>query len=171
LREEHALALQAKEREVLQSLAVGYAKDLRDKRMDAYRLLWNKLEVLALYQPKADLTYSELETLAAELREWYFSSGGLLLSTASRNAYFACQDALVEVLRAVDAASMTQAVRPRHARITRDELDAQEHSSEAWRPAADPAADYVQIRQRTSALRSALCDDLGTRARPLVSES
>ena len=171
LRSEHDLALQAKEREVLQALAAGYAADLRERRIDAYKDLWKRLEVFALYQPAEDVTYAELEPFAVGLREWYFSLGGLLLSTEARNAYFAVQDAVVRARRAAEKNSLTGPLRTRSESFTLTEADEQDRIETAWEPGTNPKRDYFEIRRQTSALRSKLCDDLGTRARPLVGHS
>ena len=168
MRSEHEAALQRKEREILQSLAAEYARDLRGKRIDAYEKLWAELELLNLYHPKADLKYADLAELGEKLRKWYFTDGGLLLSKSARNAYFKAQDALIEVIRAAEAGATTQdIVRARAKRFTLPEVKKLEEELRDWRPGADSMSDFLQVRKAFSTLRSKLCDDVGTRAVPV----
>lgn len=172
MREEHRLALQAKEREVLQDAAAVYAKDLRDQRATAYRELWKRLEILALFQPQADVTYAKLEQLSVDLREWYFTIGGLLLSTEARNAYFAVQDCIVEVLRGAQLNGTSKTpLRSVAETFTTKESALREEELSGYRPGTDPKCDYFRIRGYSSTLRSKLCDDLGSRAQPLVRQA
>lgn len=172
LESEHRLALRQKESEILRGLEAGYAKDLRDKRAAAYRRLWKLLEPLALFHPKADVTYGDLAELGVKMREWYFSIGGLLLSSDARDAYFATQDALTEALRGAEQhGTRNQILRHQSAMLTVGEFGEREKQATVWEPGKDPLSDYLHVRKRTSALRSTLCDDLGSRARPLVAWS
>ncbi len=171
LENQHVLDLQKKEREILQQLAAGYAKDLRDKRADVYQKLWVLLEPFALFHPKDDVTYAIVAELGVELRKWYFSIGGLLLSTDARKAYFELQDAVVEVLRDAekDGRGATITLRGKQQTWTLGEFTKLEDRKD-WTPEERATRDYVQVRKRTSTLRSTLCDDLGSRAQPLISE-
>lgn len=167
-REKSAAALSAKEREVRQQLASHYDADLRARRFKAYAALWRPLEPLALYSPTRDVTYQDLDDLASHLRRWYFARGGLLLSEEARDRYFDLQDALTRALRAADEAQLprAQVIRRRDLRLTRAELDALE-ALRTEAPNGAPAPDFLHARRATSALRSALCVDLGSRAAPL----
>jgi hypothetical protein len=49
---------------------------------------------LALFARRTYPTQSELETLAASLRDWYFDLGGLYMSEGARDACFRLQRAL-----------------------------------------------------------------------------
>ena len=167
-RERSALALSAKELEVRQQLASQYDADLRARRFKAYASLWRPLEPLALYTPPSDVTYQDLDDLASHLRRWYFARGGLLLSEEARECYFDLQDALTRALRAADEAQLprTQVIRRRDLLLTRSELDGLEAPG-AEAPNGAPAPAFLHVRRATSALRSALCVDLGSRAAPL----
>src|SRR4028119_1434477 len=61
-----------------------YDSDLRQKRIDVYADLWRLLEPLAKYARTSPLSGSDVDALAAQIREWYFQKGGLFLSTTAR---------------------------------------------------------------------------------------
>ena len=82
---------------VRQDLAAKYDSDLRRDRIGVYRELWKALEPLAKYAPPAEFTFSGANRLAVVLRAWYFEKGGLFLSDAARDAYFALQETLKTV--------------------------------------------------------------------------
>ena len=95
--------------------------------------------------------------------------GWLLLSTDARDAYFATQDALTEALRGSEQReNLDQILRSQADKLTVAEFAERERRAPAWEPGKEPALDYLHVRKKTSALRSALCDDLGSRAQPLV---
>lgn len=166
---DHGLALEKKEREILQGLAAGYAKDLRDRRIEAYKELWAKLGILALYAPKQDVRYHELEEITGHLSAWYYAVGGLLLSTEARDAYFALQDALTETLRAATLCKKTEDVlRSKSEHFTLREIHELEKQLNEWVPGTDPKLDFIELRRRMSTLRSRLCDDAGTRDPAMV---
>ena len=89
------LATQWKARKDLEA---DYDRDLRGTRITAYRELWKLLEPLAKYAPPGPITPELATSLMVDLRHWYFFTGGLFLSTRSRDAYFALQDALAAAL-------------------------------------------------------------------------
>jgi hypothetical protein len=169
MRSEHESALQRKEHEILQGLAVDYAKDLREKRIDAYAKLWAAFELLNLYHPKADITYAKLSKLGEELSTWYFSVGGLLLSKPARDAYFEAQDVLTDVVRTAEQhGTMQIVVRAKAEKFTLSEVRALEKDLTSWRPGQTPKSDYLQVRKIFSDLRSKLCSDIGTRAPSVI---
>jgi hypothetical protein len=90
-----ALVTAAKVRRDLES---GYDISLRGDRLLAYKELWRSLQPLAKYARPAPLTYRLLGGLIRELRAWYFATGGMFLTTPSREAYFALMDELTDVL-------------------------------------------------------------------------
>jgi hypothetical protein len=69
-------------------LEAEYDKDLRNKRMEAYKDLWSHLQVLARYDRPKPLNRQTLEELTVAMREWYFEIGGLYLSEEARKSYF-----------------------------------------------------------------------------------
>ncbi|MCC6232043.1 MAG: hypothetical protein IT580_05335 [Verrucomicrobiales bacterium] len=70
------------------------AKDLLNRRFEAYSRLWAKLRPLAIYADHS-LTPTSITALSTELSDWYFSTeGGLFLTTRCRDFYFALQDTL-----------------------------------------------------------------------------
>jgi hypothetical protein len=71
-----------------------YDIDLRMRRIDAYEALWKALEPLADYAAPAPMTHSAVVRLSADLRRWYFHTGGLFLSKKTRAPYFNLQNAL-----------------------------------------------------------------------------
>jgi hypothetical protein len=86
-----AIATAAKVRRDLES---EYDIALRNERTAAYRELWRKLEPLAKYFRRETLTYRGVEELGSELRKWYFETGGIYLTSRSRDAYFDLLDEL-----------------------------------------------------------------------------
>lgn len=82
---------------IRQDLAAQYDANLRQDRIKVYQQLWKTLEPLAKYAPASVFTFNTAQDLAAALRKWYFEQGGLFLSSAARDAYFALQDALKEL--------------------------------------------------------------------------
>jgi hypothetical protein len=118
-------------------LEYKYDTDLRDKRIPQYLELWKLLEDLAKYARPKRLTFDDLSTLTASLRQWYFEKGGLFLFDKSRDVYFALQD---EIKAALDKSNAPQS-----------DVD-------------EPT--YEKLREAGSALRTALTQDVGTRKPP-----
>ena len=61
-----------------------YDIDLRNKRIKAYKLLWQLLEPLAYYSPATLVTYGIIQEMSEKMREWYYKTGGMFLSESSR---------------------------------------------------------------------------------------
>jgi hypothetical protein len=80
-------------------LLVEYDKDLRARRIDAYRELWRQLQPLAEYARPVHVTPAQLVEISINLRRWYFEVGGLFLSESSRDAYFALQTGIRETFK------------------------------------------------------------------------
>lgn len=80
------------------AMATTVDTDLRGRRITVYSELWKKTGALPQWPPNRDLTYRDLSDLTAELRKWYFESGGMYLSTTAREAYGAVQESLTTVL-------------------------------------------------------------------------
>lgn len=85
-------------RRLKEALQEAYDKELRTHRIESYSKLWALLDPFARYPRPEDLTYSRLNDISLELRDWYFREGGLFLSEATREAYFALQDFLKSIL-------------------------------------------------------------------------
>jgi hypothetical protein len=77
-------------------LSLDYDADLRERRINAYQDLWKRLEPLSKYVPPT-FSHAVVNDLAESMRTWYFRDGGLFLSTAARNDYFALQDILKRI--------------------------------------------------------------------------
>lgn len=76
-------------------LLAQYDKDLRDRRMTAYKALWTLTEPLARYSPPQPLSGEGARSLSSELRTWYFRNG-IVLSKRAREAYFDLQEGLTD---------------------------------------------------------------------------
>ena len=79
---------------VRKDLEFEYDKSLREKRIVAYQALWKLTGAFPRYAIEKPTTYGDLRKLTASLRDWYFETGGVFLTDASRDAYFALQKAL-----------------------------------------------------------------------------
>jgi hypothetical protein len=112
-----------------------YDRDLREKRIAQYGDLWKLTGIFPKYAREKELTHQYLLRLMIALREWYFTKGGMFLSDAARDAYFALQEELKPVsdnLNSNEAVVLNGVV-------------------------------YERLRSKGSALRSALVRDVGTR--------
>jgi hypothetical protein len=127
----------------LNDFRANFETGLRAERSKAYGRLWALTGILPKYARVEELTFQRLLAFATELRKWYFDElGGIVLSQNSRDAYFALQDEFELVHK------------------ERPNLDA---------PIDEPTRE--RIRQHCSALRTALCGDLGSRIPPLIGYS
>lgn len=124
------------------TLAYEYDSDLRKRRIEAYTDLWKRLEPLAKYAARKQFSRKDADAFAESLRMWYFETGGLFLSKATRTDYFALQDLLVRLdggwgWDEEDPETLTEAAR-----------------------------EYLRVCG--SRLRTGLTQDVGTRTRPKV---
>ena len=122
-------------------LVLDYDADLRKRRIATYRNLWGRLRPLARYGQVSTLSRHEVDSLAEELRAWYFDVGGLFLSADARADYFALQDLLKLIGDGWGWAS--------------EGVDAEL-----------TVAAREQVRTYGSRLRTSLTRDVGTRSRP-----
>lgn len=90
---------------VQQDLKSQYNIALRDKRIEAYKDLWEKLKPLAFHSLNNQIEYVEVEELSKELVNWYYGLGGLLLSESSQKKYTEFQDEIEEILDAKESNS------------------------------------------------------------------
>lgn len=123
-----------------EDLQAKYDETLHNTRIKTYQQLWGRLDVLAKYARPEVVTPDRLRQLAAELRKWYFETGGLFLTDSSRDAYFALQDAIVAELKKKQ---------PPDTKL-------------------DDTAAFETIRETGSDLRTALATDLRSRRQPRV---
>jgi hypothetical protein len=79
-------------------LEAAYDKDLRDKRIESYKELWEHLQLLARYDRPKPLNLQTLEELSVAMRQWYFEVGGLYLSEETRSNYFDLKQSLKDLL-------------------------------------------------------------------------
>lgn len=79
-------------------LQLKFDESLRDLRIGAYKELWEHLGTLAKYGRPETLSKSQAQTLRDSLRTWYFHTGGLVLSSSTRQDYFTMLDGLELVI-------------------------------------------------------------------------
>jgi hypothetical protein len=117
------------------NLETQYDIDLRKERIGAYQELWTCFEPLAFYSPPGLVTFKTVGEISKAMREWYFTKGGLFLSTEARDVYFRLQRELTKTAHSRGVG-------------TADELDfdRREH-----------------IKALTSRLRTQMADDVKTR--------
>jgi hypothetical protein len=76
----------------------GYDQQLAKTREARYLELWALTAPLPKWPRNHALTFSRLEKLSRELRDWYFAGGGLYLSQDARKVYGAAQKAICKRL-------------------------------------------------------------------------
>ena len=122
-------------------LAGGIDLDLREKRKNAYLVIWGKMRLLPKWPRASGITYDDLRKLSEEFREWYFDGGGMYLSTGAMDAYKAVQDTIAGVV----GGNKRGPIKP-------EEYDAV----------------YDAVRDKCSAFRTALTNDLLSRRSALL---
>ncbi len=123
-------------------LTVEYDKELRKSRLEAYQKLWKIMKPLARYSPEKPLTRELVKQTSEAMRDWYFDAGGIFLSRASREPYFALKR---EMQAIIDNPSLQEAT---DAPLAKDLTHA--------------------LHERGTSLRASLSDDIGTRKGPFV---
>ena len=78
------------------NLETRYDIDLREERIAAYQQLWGCFEPLAFYSPPGPVRFKTVRDISKTMREWYFTKGGLFLSTEARDVYFRLQRELTK---------------------------------------------------------------------------
>jgi hypothetical protein len=124
-------------------LEADYDKDLRNKRIEAYKDLWSHLQLLARYDRPKPLNRQTLEDLTIAMREWYFEVGGLYLSEEARKSYFDLKQTI------------------------KDFLDSDKYRGKK----ALDIADEELILEKASLLRARLTKDVGTRKSSPIADS
>jgi hypothetical protein len=165
--------------EMWDELVLARSTELAKNRMDKYTQLWGQLKWLSLYPLPKGLHTTEIASIHDELRKWYFDhGGGMFLSLdhggqpGSRTRYLALQSALKRICDEVAGkpsvlVSETDKLTSEEARQDEDQYDA--FRAESPLPAfVSGFARYRFVRALGSRLRSAIIEDLGTRAAPLI---
>jgi hypothetical protein len=113
-------------------------ESLRDARLPAYKVLWQKTKLLPKWPRSSQVTYEKLAELSGELRDWFFDEGGIYMSWPTTRAYNALQETLTTVV--------------------------EKHTSGS---VLDPVSieDYDLVREKCSKLRIELTNDLMSRRR------
>jgi hypothetical protein len=107
--------------------------DLRKRRIDAYAIIWKATDILPAWPKDPNVTYGHLQEFSAELKNWYFKTGGIFLSyNAHHKGYIPLQEAL-------------------------EKLDAKEKKTSLIDD------DYKTIRKKCSMLRTLLTQDIQSR--------
>jgi hypothetical protein len=86
--------------EARRNLETQYDIDLRKERIGAYQELWACFEPVAFYSPPGPVTFKTVREISKTMREWYFTKGGLFLSTEARDVYFRLQRELTKTAHA-----------------------------------------------------------------------
>ncbi|MFN2453452.1 MAG: hypothetical protein ABR577_04460 [Pyrinomonadaceae bacterium] len=122
-------------------LTIEYDKELRERRLAAYKELWPRMKPLARYSPERPITYLVVKETSEKMRDWYFGGGGIFLSEESRKPYFALKRAMQGII---------------------DDPNSQENTDKPLGKQLNP------LYERGRALREALSNDIGTRRRPFI---
>lgn len=110
--------------------------DLRTRRIDVYKELWEKTALLPNWPRDESVTYEQLLNFSYDLTDWYFHRGGMYLSgTAQSDGYAALQDTLAQILQDGPTGRLS--------------LEAPDH--------------YGMVRDRCSTLRTLLAIDIESR--------
>ncbi|MFI5708183.1 hypothetical protein [Kribbella sp. NPDC051620] len=121
------------------STRAGIDENLRDQRLAAYPELWKATGAVPRW-PRTEPTRGQLAELHESYRTWYYATGGLFMSESARARYGDVQELLAAVL--------------------------QHKSPDASAPLSEVA--YTDLMLTTSALRTAITQDLDTRRRRSV---
>ena len=114
--------------------------DLRTRRIEVYKDLWEKTALLPRWPKDEKVTYADLLKFTINLKDWYFMTGGMYLSrTTHDEGYFPLQKELEKVLNKGKDGPLS----------------------------LENPNDYEAIRDKCSALRSLLARDIQSRREPL----
>jgi hypothetical protein len=119
----------------------GIDVDLRSQRLKVYPTLWKATCAVSRW-PRMKITRGQLEKLHEIYRSWYYDEGGLFLSESARARYGDVQQLIATLL---------------------------EHQSPREYVLVEDL--YTELMLTTSALRTALTEDLDTRRRRSVLET
>lgn len=118
----------------------GVDEELRAKRLEIYPPLWLATSKVSRW-PRQELSRKSLVQLHRDLRTWYYSTGGMFLSTRARDRYGDVQELIKSLL---------------------------EHEGEPTAILAEER--YVDLMNAASSLRTGLTEDLDTRRRTTLVE-
>lgn len=122
----------------LQRLSGEIDLDLRKRRIDAYATLWKATSALPKWPRDESLRYEDLRALSEGLRAWYYETGGMFLSRKTHAEGYGPLQGAI-------------------AQILRE-----------GRSGPLTPGDYETVREKCSALRTLLADDIESRrASPL----
>ncbi len=113
-------------------------RELWVRRYDSYKKMFLIAGAFPLYPNKPDMHLADLLNQSEKMRDWFFSEGGLLLSSKTRNKYFAVQRMIQQVLLSKRLGSTDTKI---------------------------IEAEYDAIRESMSRFRRAMTDDLMSRQR------
>ena len=74
-------------------------ESLRQDRLTVYKVLWERTGLLPEWPRSTTVTYEKLSHLSEEMRDWYFTQGGIYLSAKARKVYGNAQKAIQTVLQ------------------------------------------------------------------------
>ncbi len=118
----------------------GIDQELRAGRLKVYPPLWRATSSVSRW-PRQQVSRGSLRQLHRSLGTWYYSTGGIYLSTRACDRYVDVQELVEALLR---------------------------HEGDATEVLADER--YVDLMATASSLRTALTEDLDTRRRPTLVE-
>jgi hypothetical protein len=119
-----------------EAAAIQVDVDLRLRRIEVYKPLWELTAVLPRWPRDPDVTYERLLEFTESLRKWYFAGGGMYLSrTTHKDGYYPLQQELERVL-----------AQKKTGRLSHESPD-----------------DYGAIRDCCSTLRTHLATDIASR--------
>jgi hypothetical protein len=157
-------------------------QSVHQKRIDLYPKLVATTAPLALYfPPTGSIDRKQCRQIGQSMRAWYFSSGGLILSTEARDAYFQLARALTKaslvenlfVPKSADykdiSAEAVKKYKEELETILKKKLDEVENWEFGLRPliiATVKFKDFVYLQTLSSTLRTKLTEDLRSRRKP-----
>ena len=92
------LGFAADERRNVLAQASAFDTDLRERRIPVYTELWRLTRLLPQWPRATGLTGHHFRSFSENLRKWYFSGGGMYLSSESVKAYKRLQNQLAHFL-------------------------------------------------------------------------
>lgn len=163
----HVLTLEATRSRMRRELEHEADRELRGQRRAAYVELWKRLEALSLYAPPHQVDAGTLLRLSAGLRDWYYTVGGVFLTEAAKQRYFALQD-LLQV-----HATRPEPIRPADRRYRQKPITTGADGPGRYEvvgggPMSEADQVFFALFDAASALRSQVAADLDSRA-PLMS--
>ena len=92
------LARMEEQHRASEQYAMSVDLDLRKSRSASYAELWIQTEKIPKWPKNVALTYAEFILVSAALRDWYFGSGGILLSRSAQGAYRTAQTTITTAI-------------------------------------------------------------------------